>query len=77
MDMTEVCVLCAVAAVGSEYSTADIPYLDKMKYFEYASWLLKYTSEKDSLMAMRVSAALALCLILRKSASARTITGEA
>lgn len=77
MDKCEVCALFAIAAVGCQYSTEEIPNTVKKTCFEYTASLLQETTEKNALMAMRASIGLAVCLILHKSASARTMTGKA
>lgn len=76
MNKNEVCVLYAVAAAGSEYSNEEIPDHAKKEYFEHGSSVLKDAVKEDPLMGMRASAALGVCLVLRKSVSARSITGK-
>lgn len=70
-----VCQLCALAAVGSQYSTDQIPDFAKEKYFRLASLLLQEAVEEDTLISMRVCVCLAVYLVLVKSTSARTMTG--
>src|SRR5699024_6120780 len=77
MDKCEICAVFSIAAAGSHYTTEDIPDTVKKTCFEYAASLLHETTEQNALMAMRASVGLAVCLVLLKSASARTMTGKA
>lgn len=76
MARSNVCGLCAVAAVGSLYCTDELPDFAHKKYFQCASSLLRHTVETDALMGMRVSACLSVYLVLGKSISTRTMTGK-
>lgn len=73
---SEACACCAVAAMGSQYSVEEIPDVAKETYFEYASSLLQDAAEEDALMGMRACIGLAVYLVLLKSSSARTMTGN-
>lgn len=76
-DVTKsvVCQLCALAAVGSQYCTDQLPDFAKENYFQHALLLLQDAIEQDSLTSMRVSVCLAVYLVLAKNISARTMTG--
>jgi hypothetical protein len=73
---SDVCQVCALAAVGGQYCTDVIPDSAKEKYFQYASLLLQDALEEDALVSMRIFICLAIYLILIKSTSARTMTGK-
>jgi hypothetical protein len=76
INKSDICAVCAITAMGSQYSAEEIPEVAKDTYFRYASSLLSDAAEQDPLMGMRASAALAVYLILLKSSSARTMTGK-
>lgn len=71
-----VCLVCALAAVGSQYCTDGIPDTAREKYFQHASLLLPDAVEEDALISMRISVCLSVYLVLIKSTSARTMTGR-
>lgn len=76
MTKSDTCGLCAVAAVGGLYCTDELPDIAHKEYFQRASLLLQDTVETNPLMGMRVSACLSVYLVLGKSISARTMTGQ-
>jgi hypothetical protein len=71
---SDICQLCALAAVGSQYCTNEIPAFAKETYYQHAFVLLDQL-EDDDLVHMRVFTCLAVYLIMLKSTSARTMTG--
>lgn len=71
-----VCLLCAVAAVGSQYCADGVPDSAREKYFQHALLLLQDAIEEDTLISMRISVCLSVYLVLIKSTSARTMTGK-
>jgi hypothetical protein len=71
---SDVCQLCALAAVGSQYCTNEIPASAKEAYYQHAFVLLDQL-EDDDLAHMRVFTCLAVYLVMLKSTSARTMTG--
>lgn len=75
VNKSETCGLCALAAVGSQYSGGEIPESANKIYFEYATSWLQDTVEEDTLMGMRASICLSMYLILVKSTSARKMIG--
>ncbi|KAL2848392.1 hypothetical protein BJY01DRAFT_262691 [Aspergillus pseudoustus] len=70
---SDICQLCALAAVGSQYCTNEIPAFATEIYYLHASSLFE-NSDGDDLIYMRVFACLSVYLILLKSTSARTMT---
>jgi hypothetical protein len=74
VTQSDICQLCALAAVGSQYCTNEIPAFAKETYYQHAFVLLDQL-EDDDLVQMRVFTCLAVYLIMLKSTSARTMTG--
>jgi hypothetical protein len=72
---SDICQLCALAAVGSQYCTNEIPAFAKETYYQHAFVLLDQL-EDDDLVHMRVFTCLAVYLIMLKSTSARTMTAS-
>lgn len=73
---SDVCQVCALAALGGQYCTDVISDSAKEKYFQHASLLLQDAVEEDALISMRIFICLAVYLIFIKSTSARTMTGK-
>ena len=73
---SDICQVCALAAMGGQYCTDSIPDYAKEKYFQRASLLLQDALEEDALVSMRITICLAVYLILIKSTSARTMIGK-
>ncbi|KAL3460109.1 hypothetical protein BJX64DRAFT_263707 [Aspergillus heterothallicus] len=71
----DICQLCALAAVGSQYCTTEIPAFAKENYYQQACALLEDLDD-DDLVAMRVFTCLSVYLILLKSTSAKTMTAS-
>lgn len=76
MTKSDICQVCALAAMGGQYCTDSIPDYAKEKYFQRASLLLQDALEEDALVSMRITICLAVYLILIKSTSARTMIGK-
>ncbi|KAJ0419778.1 hypothetical protein BJY00DRAFT_285515 [Aspergillus carlsbadensis] len=72
---SDLCQLCALAAVGSQYCTNEIPAFAKENYYQHAFNLLEEL-ENDHLVQMRVFACLSVYLIMLKSTSARTMAAS-
>ncbi|KAL2847130.1 hypothetical protein BJX68DRAFT_240252 [Aspergillus pseudodeflectus] len=72
---SDVCQLCALAAVGSQYCTNEIPASAKEAYYQHAFVLLDQL-EDDDVAHMRVFTCLAVYLVMLKSTSARTMTAS-
>jgi hypothetical protein len=74
-NKSDICELCAIAAVGSQYVTDGIPESVKKSYFQHASLLLQDTVENDSMQSMRVFTCLSIISVMAKSSSARLLIG--
>ncbi|KAL3451461.1 hypothetical protein BJX65DRAFT_293445 [Aspergillus insuetus] len=74
VTQSDICQLCALAAVGSQYCTNEIPAFAKETYYQHAFVLLDQL-EDDDLVHMRVFICLAVYLVMLKSTSASTMTG--
>ncbi|RJE25220.1 hypothetical protein PHISCL_02433 [Aspergillus sclerotialis] len=68
---SDLCLLCAIAAVGGKYCTDEISDSVCQGYFELACLLLQDTIEHDPLAAMRVCIYLSVYLVLDKMTSTR------
>ncbi|KAL2794545.1 hypothetical protein BJX66DRAFT_303392 [Aspergillus keveii] len=75
VTQSDICQLCALAAVGSQYCTNEIPAFAKETYYQHAFALLDQL-EDDDLVHMRVFICLAVYLVMLKSTSARTMTAS-
>jgi hypothetical protein len=75
VEKSDICELCAVAAIGSQYDTDEIPDPVKESYFQHASLLLQDTVEKDIMQSMRVFICLSMFSVMAKSSSARLLIG--
>ncbi|KAJ0414311.1 hypothetical protein BJY00DRAFT_318937 [Aspergillus carlsbadensis] len=63
--------LCALAAIGSQYNTAEIPDRVRAAYFYIASMWLKAAIVPVSIQGLRIYIWLCMTLIMEKSLSAR------
>lgn len=73
---SNLCLVCAIAAVGGKYYTDVISDSVCQGYFELTHSLFQDTIEHDPLAAMRVSICLSVYLVLDKIASTRIMLGK-
>lgn len=72
---SDICEICAIAAIGSQYDTDEIPDDVKDIYFNLASVLLHDTVEEDKKKGMRAFICLSMFSVMSKSTSARLLIG--
>ena len=77
-NKSAVCLTCALAAIGAQYSISGVPDVAKEKYVQHAHFLLTDTldNEYDTLLNVRVFICLSMYFIFSKSMSARSMTGK-
>jgi gamma-glutamylcyclotransferase (GGCT)/AIG2-like uncharacterized protein YtfP len=74
--LQDVCELCALAAIGSQYNTIEIPDKARAAYFYIVSTRLNKAIVGDSIQGLRILIYLCMSLIMEKSLSARLLIGE-
>lgn len=72
---SDICEICAIAAIGSQYDTDEIPDDVKEIYFNLASVLLHDTVDEDKKKGMRAFICLSMFSVMSKSTSARLLIG--
>jgi hypothetical protein len=73
--LQDVCELCALAAIGSQYDTIQITNKERAAYFYIASTRLEKVIMRDSLQGLRIFIYLSMNLIMEKSSSAQLLIG--
>ncbi|OJJ46568.1 hypothetical protein ASPZODRAFT_1973151 [Penicilliopsis zonata CBS 506.65] len=66
IDTEDICDMCALAAIGSQYAVTQIPSAMRDLYFRYACALMHGTMEKDDMRSMRVFICLSMVSIMEK-----------
>ncbi|KAI9729185.1 MAG: hypothetical protein M1834_007092 [Cirrosporium novae-zelandiae] len=72
-EASDICELCAIAAIGCQYDSDDIPTKFRDQFFRNASLLLDEVIEKDDMQSMRVFICLSMFSIMEKKTKARVL----
>ena len=72
---SDICEICAIAAIGSQYDSDQIPDDVKEIFFNFALLLLNDTVEEDGKKGMRAIICLSMFSVMSKSTSSRLLIG--